>query len=192
MSFVSIVVTRNLINVMSDGKVTGINGESSMNEYKKFKQISQKQFIAFAGDKESSELIVDQVEYTKKNIYNLNDIASQISNVIITSKVSVPMAIGGLDIDGLLRVYIVSSPSGKIQKLENNSLDGLSYKFLTSPYIVNTIKQNEMENTFVNFLKNTGYNTANECQNAQKRINDFIADLDNSVNKKTFDLTIRK
>lgn len=62
MSFVSIVVSSEFVTVMSDGRVSGENNTVLEENYKKFKKISPKQFIAYVGSRAICEHIVEQIE----------------------------------------------------------------------------------------------------------------------------------
>lgn len=196
MSFVSIVVSSEFVTVMSDGRVSGENNTVLEENYKKFKKISPKQFIAYVGSRAICEHIVEQIEYIDEQIYNLYDTAIKIKEVISGEQlrsINSYFAIGGLDLDGQFRIYVISNlPKEEIEIIQNVSKDGLTYKLLTSPFIVERINREEMEQIFITFLRKTGFNTPDKCLQAQKLLSHFIADIDTSVNKHSFSLTIKK
>ncbi len=194
MSFVSVVVSNQFITVMSDGRVSGDNGIIIDERYKKFKRISPKQFIAYAGRREVCESIVNQIEYTGDQRYDLYDVTLKIKQVVTSDELrstNALFAIGGLDIDGILRVYSISNAiDERIDPIQSKSEDGLSYKFLTSPHIVESIEKDKMEEQFIGFLQKTGFNTPNKCLKSQKLLSNFISEIDKSVNKVTYSLQI--
>lgn len=191
MSFVSIIVSKNFINVMSDGKVTGVNGNPDLESYKKFKKISNKQFIAFTGSKEPCEEIIKNVKYINNRKYNLREISLQIQSVIKGQNFNIQMAVGGIDLDNNLRVYVISSIGGITDILESQSHGNLKYKFLTSGQIVREYTPQQLDVKFNKYFDELGgKDTSRSLFKVQKRLNNYIADIDKTVNKKIFRLTI--
>lgn len=170
---------------MSDGQVTGSNDEILQSDLQKFKKISEKQFIAFAGDLNICEQIVDQTPYIF-NFYDLENVAKQIYHIISEERFSnccLFFALGGRDLQNEISVYAMEREKG-LFLLKPKDDEDIQFSFLNPRKDVNLdLKLNE-------FLTETGSNTASDCLKAQKMLNDLVAELDVSVNMVTFDLTI--
>ncbi|GIN86986.1 hypothetical protein J6TS2_33720 [Heyndrickxia sporothermodurans] len=190
MSFVSIIVRKNFITVMSDGQVTQ-EGEVIRNDYQKFKKISPHQFIAYTGAKEICEQIVNQVPFTNNN-YHLFNIAKQIESVINESKFDnfrLFFAVGGIEIDGNITSFTIEHGSSRnFKELVPKDKDDICYAFLNSE-VLDSIN---LEEKLILFFRRTGFNKPEECLQTQKLLNDFVEGLDSTVNNKTFSLTIKK
>lgn len=176
---------------MSDGKVTGVNGNPDSESYKKFKKISNKQFIAFAGVKEPCEEIIKNVKYINNRKYSLREISLQIQSVIRGHNLNIQMAVGGIDLDNNFRVYVISSFGGITDILESQSHSELKYKFFTSELIVKEFTPQQLEIIFNKYFEETGRKNASKALfKVQKKLNNYIADIDKAVNKNVFRLTI--
>lgn len=171
---------------MTDGRVTGPNGEIFQEDMKKYKEISPKQFIAFAGHKGICEDIVNMIDFTE-NYYDMLDIANQIFTIIKQEKyknVDLLFAIGGLQVTEIFFCAV----------------DNKNGVFLFKPiddeeplYIFNNPREDiDLEEKFQKLRELTGDNTADSCLKAQKLFNDFVAGIDVTVNTTTFELTIEK
>lgn len=191
MSFVSILANPNFITVMTDGQVTR-DGNIIQNDYKKFKKISPKQFIAYTGVKEICEGIINQIPYTN-NIYDLADITNQIEQVVkdsILIEHKVHFGIGGLDLEGNIAFYTVENQKDRIVNYYKPiSIEDITYAFFESGHITQNV---DLVEKLVDYFRITGCNTPNKCLKAQKMLNDYISSLDDTVNKHTFSLTIKK
>lgn len=193
MSFVTMVISKKFITVMSDGRVSGKNHKVLEENYKKFKKISPTQFIAYVGSRAASEVIVNQIEYVDKQIYNMQDLTFKMKEAVSAEQfhsINVHFAIGGIDLDGQLRIYSISNLNKGVDIIQNESDDVIKYKFLPSPHIFETMKKEEMEEHFIQYLRKTGFNTPNKCLRAQKLLSDFLSETDRSVNKSTHSLKI--
>ncbi|MEK3821355.1 hypothetical protein MKY20_19980 [Cytobacillus sp. FSL W8-0315] len=191
MSFVSIISRKNFITVMSDGQVTNHEGQPIQSDFQKFKQISPHQFIAFAGAKEICEQFINQVEYTAGS-YNLNDIANQINQIANEERFNqfrLFFAIGGIELDGDITLYVVEhggTRDFRVQRPINE--DDINYAFLNSE-MIDRVNMNEK---LIECLRITGFETPEECLYSQKLLNDFVESIDSTVNNQTFTLIIRK
>lgn len=191
MSFVSIIASPNFITVMSDGQVTR-DGVVIKDDYPKFKKISPKQFIAYTGVKEYCEEIVNQVPYTPK-MYNLADITNQIERVVIDPnlvKHKLHFGIGGVDVNEDVVFYTVENQKERIVNyFKPKNIDDINYAFFESGHA--NIQIN-LSIKLIEYLRTTGFNTPSKCLKAQKLLNDFVASKDETVNNKTFYLSIKK
>lgn len=171
---------------MSDGQVTGANDVIIQKDYKKFKKISDKQIIAFAGAKEICEQMINQLPYTSLK-YNLSNIANQILAIIQEERFNdfnLFFGLAGIDIDNEVSLILITNK------------DGISFTRPTPDSDISYITLNPSEKVDINekiigVLSETGFNTPNKCLKAQKRLNDYMADNDPKVNKRIFELTIK-
>lgn len=193
MSFVSIIAMNKFITVMSDGQVTKTEtGEVLQEDYQKFRKISPNQFIAYTGVKEFCEGLANQIPY-KKSAHDLEDITNQIASVTQLPELKahkIHFGIGGIDSNGDISFYTIqnqSEPAVNFYKPIKD--DDINYAFFESGHLSAPEK---METKLIECLKITGYNTPNKCLRAQKLLNDYVADNDSTVNKKTFSITIKK
>lgn len=186
MSFISIVARKNFVTVMSDGQVTGYNNTPLQEEQKKFKVISEKQFIAFAGFKEPCEFVVNQIDYTD-NFYDLESIAEQIFYMINQKElenIRLFFAIGGLDSIKNEIVFYTVDNAGMFDIYK--ALNDRDFKYI----FFNPINEVNLEHKFNQFLTVTGNDNADSCLKSQKMLNDYVAEIDAYVNKQTFELKI--
>jgi len=191
MSFVSVIARKDFITVMTDGRVSFAKQLILKEDYKKFKKISKKQFIAFTGNQEYCERIVSLFDY-KNAQYNLKEISYQIHEIINQApyvNFHVNLAIGGLNEDNEFVVYHVQNTLKQSIKELKTKKNKISYGFLNSEYVEKNINT---EQKLVEYLRNTGFNTPNKCLKAQKLLNDYIASKDSSVNRNTFTLKITR
>lgn len=189
MSLVSVVLKENHITIMSDGRVTDDQMKSVDENYQKFKIISPKQFIGFAGNKEYCELIVSQIKYSEV-MYNLSVISEEILEFSIENagEAKWNFVLGGIDIDGMISAYYLNRASSKVNLFKPQGED-INYLYLHNTKEVSDKKVEEVFRKSLNKRKN---NSVFEFYNAQKEFNDFIASYDPSVNKIKFKHRIRK
>jgi hypothetical protein len=176
---------------MSDGQVTAPNGNAIKNDYQKYKLISPKQFIAFAGAKEICEQITNQVEYFE-GMYNLQVLANQINAIINEDRFDqfrLLFALGGIEVDGRITIYVVEHGRERNLRVKKpNNEDDINYAFLNSEQI----DLIDMKQLLINFFRSTGFNTPEEGLKTQKLLNKVVEQIDSTVNKQTYSLIIRK
>ncbi|WP_144461755.1 hypothetical protein [Siminovitchia fortis] len=189
MSFVSIMASSNFVNVVSDGRVS-YGGASLQENYKKFKKISEKQFIAFAGAKELCENVINQVDYLEKTHYDLHQVAREIHSVIYNNislySYKMMFCVGGINFNGKIEFYTVNKNSSKIGIFKPSSSTDINYAFL-SPDVSDQILDEKL-NEFASIF---GADSSSKCLKIQKALNDFVASIDNTVNTNTSTLTIK-
>jgi hypothetical protein len=189
-SFVSIIAQESFITVVSDGQVT-LDGEILESHYKKFKRISKDQFIAYTGSKEICEELIKHLVYLQDKKYNLQLIADELYSVVkeIPFKpLKALLAVGGINDIGNVQFYTFSNiPNAEFLTFQPKN-DEISYAFLSSEHV----DDEELENDLIQYLSKTGFNTPNKCLKAQKMLNAYVETIDETVNKNTFELAIKK
>ncbi|WP_239613888.1 hypothetical protein [Cohnella mopanensis] len=195
MSFVSVLARESFLCVMSDGQVTNLDGVTIIQEdFQKFTSLMDgRAFIAFAGTKDLCEMIIRDTQLKDRNFSAWKDLfllvfkALNLTELHKTHNYKVMLAFGGINESDEIEVYSISSIDKNIlhQKPKGDNTD---YSFLN-----NTSHSNEFwEKKLIELFRETGYNTPSELVSAQKLLNNFVADNENSVNKKTFKLVIKK
>jgi hypothetical protein len=169
---------------MTDGRVTWTNGEVIQENVKKYKKVSNDQFIAFSGHKELCVNVVNQIEYTEL-CYNLRDLSTLIFESINKDsfkQFNLFFAIGGVDINNEILFYVVDNHKGFYLYKPTDEND-IKYTFTN---------HTELQAMFEQFLGLTGSDSAGSCLEAQKLLNDYVAGIDSTVNATNFDLAIEK
>jgi hypothetical protein len=197
LSFVSIVSTEKFISVMSDGLVTNISPNKDVirleEDYQKFIRISPKQFIAFTGSKDIFEQIKNETPY-KTERYDLKELANifyKKSRAVPENEGRVMIGVGGIGQDDCIEFYTLTNSQEDLLKSFKPINDEISYAFLESSYI-DEKKHSEINIEFIKLLKKNGVNTVNKILRTQKELNMFVEAFDPSVNKRTFELYIKK
>ncbi|MGE7874801.1 hypothetical protein [Bacillus paramycoides] len=194
MSFVSIIQTEKFITVVTDGQVTSATDKTILQKnYKKFKKISPNQYIAFAGSKGWCEILLDLLPF-KEQGYDLEGIVPEIKEFI--SKVPSELgrfliSIGGANENGQLVIYKLSNHEGTDIERFQATGDDVSFTFLHNGSAEERLG-GDLTEVLIQLIREIGYNTPNKTIRVQKRLNDFVANVDDSVNKITFDLTIKQ
>jgi hypothetical protein len=193
MSFVSVIARENFISVMSDGRVSH-KGQSVAEDYQKFVSFTPYFFIAFAGDKEPSELLLQALkmiglpDMIEKLGFDMVSLFIQTSILTVAQKgYRVMIAFGGKNPLGEIEFYYLDTANPQTRKMTPKGQD-IQYCFLKSE---NAQKINT-DQLLIDTLQITGLDTSIQIADAQKRINDHISDLDTSVNKNTFQLIIER
>ncbi|HHK5546045.1 TPA: hypothetical protein ACQUHN_002470 [Bacillus thuringiensis] len=180
MSFISIALTENRLSVVSDGMVSREeNGDfrEIQSDYKKFKKISEKQFIAFTGTLEICEKIADMYSY-KEEGYDLSIISKEIQEILVHIPREfhrIQFAVGGVQ-DACVVAYTMLNDGEKPKDYKPVGGDLTLVRFPSNKLSEQIISQ--LFDTFVNFYRQTG----NELE-AQCLLNEFVADNDPTVNK---------
>lgn len=190
MSFVSVIAKENFITVMSDGLVyNSITGEELEQGYKKFRKISENQFIAFGGSKDLAEEVIKQIGYQQKE-RNLSSLAIPIREQLIKNippnEASCQLVLGG--IEG--RETIIYSFNNDIEQdllIKKPRGGDVEYSFLS--YSKNEL---DLDKEIKKIYPKYGLSTPTRTLKVQKALNDVVANVDPSVNRITFNLTIRK
>ncbi|OOR57485.1 hypothetical protein BGP34_13470 [Bacillus mycoides] len=194
MSFVSVIQTEKFITVVTDGQVTSNTDKTIIQkDFKKFKKISPKQYIAFAGSKGHCEILLELFPY-KEEGYLLGQLAMEIKGAIskLPSEIGrVLLSIGGLNENSHLVMYKVSNHEGTEIEEYKATGDNLNYMFLHNGSAEEKLS-GDLEKILLDNIRSIGYNTANKALRVQKQLNNDVADVDDSVNKITFNLTIKK
>ncbi|MGG1518730.1 hypothetical protein ABE504_25145 [Paenibacillus oryzisoli] len=190
MSLVSVVARENFVTVMSDGRVQDKVG-TIQEDYQKFVQLSPNLFLAFTGHAEPAEALLKAFEIQGfKNM--LPEMAFEQFNFLITglikafiskSPYKLLMAYGGVNEKNEVVVYYI------------NSLDLSCDHYSPKGNDINVICLGNGHATsplLGTYLNRTGSDTPQQILSAQRMLNDHVAELDESVNKHTFQLIIEK
>lgn len=197
MSFVSVVATKDYINVVGDGLVmhTTETGEMirQQEDYEKFFKIAENQFIAFTGDKGILDFIKSTIPFNPNN-YDLEEMANMLrtkSREVSFEEAAIMIAVGGLSKDNKkVEFYTISNRGDQFQYYCPKN-DEIAYAFLVSSYIDDE-KYKEIDRVFIKYLRLYGYNKSNKVLKSQKDINLIVTKIDPTVNNKTSSLAIRK
>jgi hypothetical protein len=187
---VSIVARENFLNVMSDGRVTGSDHKIIDEEYQKY-MCDNNSFIAYAGTLEACEMVVrdiNELVFIDKDYSGaINVLLEVFKQVKLEEKgMKVMMALGGLNKNGEIGFYTVDSIKKESQAYIPKD-DDIAYSFLNNTDHDDT----DLKSKFREILKETGFDTPSKSIQAQRLMNNFVADRDISVNKKTFRAVIK-
>jgi hypothetical protein len=184
-TFISVVARKSFITLMTDGRVSWSSAEVDQENFKKFKKVSNDQFIAFSGHKELCENVVNQIEYTHL-CYNLYDLSTLIYDAIngdgYHKQFHLFFVIGGIDVNNEISLYVIDNHKNFLLFKPTDEND-LKYTFTNHP---------QLDQKFNELLDETGSDTAMDCIKAQKLLNDIVANIDDTVNTNTFELSIEK
>lgn len=192
MSFVSVVATEGFVTIMSDGRVKKVgSGEIIQEDYQKFIRVqNDKAFIAFAGIKELCEAIAINIKKTIEEGMSFDKIQKILKltiTQIIPSELTVMFAFGGLNHSNEIEFYSYNSKYKK--ELHFKPVDDqIAYAFLNN----SSASEDEFNNKFINILRETGFSSPSSTIQAQKLLNEFVVTKDNTVNNKTFRMSIKK
>ncbi|MCG3089142.1 hypothetical protein [Sporosarcina cyprini] len=190
MSFVSVIATNSYITVVSDGKVTGRDGETLETDYQKSRKISDKQFIAVTGDRDMADQIFGIATY-KEEPYNLLNASIDLRKKLINAMRNQPrvvlVVIGGVNEWGKIVYYYFTSKPEQ-QMIRGLPGDKHEKGFLSS----DKVNPNKIEEKFDEFIDSVGIKTPHESLEVQRKLNDFVAGIDETVNENKFELIIEK
>lgn len=193
MSFVSIVARENFLCVMSDGRVQGVNGEILQEDYQKFIKIENRAFVAFAGSKTACEELAIQVVPHLYTNASFTSLALEIKGAFERSDyedygTKVAVSFGGVNRVGEIEYHAVNSLTKKTMKYAPRG-DDITYCFLQNGEALHQLK---LEQELINIMRETGFKTPSQVIQAQKLLNNKVADIDSSVNKVTSRMIIKK
>lgn len=197
MSFISIVATKNYVNVVSDGLVLrkSENGEliRIQEDFQKFMKISENQFVAFGGNHGIFEKVKETIPYNP-NSYDLNELSEMLfskSSEVTPEEASIMMAVGGLDKEyKRIEFFTFSNKGNHIQHYRPNN-EEVAYSFIISNYIDDE-KLGEIDRMFMKLVRLHGYKKISKINKVQKDLSLIVSNMDPSVNKVTFNLSITK
>lgn len=180
MSFLSVVLTKDFISVMADGMVSKLEDDKLTelkSDYKKFKKISQYQFVTFTGALRIFENIIRKYSY-KESPYDLEIVANEIKQLLLQeirdNKLVGQVVVGGIQ-SGDIIAYAITSDN-QINRLYKPTGSELAQLYLTSEYIDPKIKE-DIPSLFIDFCKKT-----NNIEESQILLNRIVADNDPTVN----------
>ncbi|MDT3425119.1 hypothetical protein J2Z22_000632 [Paenibacillus forsythiae] len=179
--------------MMSDGLLIGENKETLQEDYQRFINIGNQAFIAFAGSQgPCEELSVQMLPYfdVKTDFSVINNALADFFNSDDLNErgVKVMLAFGGINLEGNLEFFTMDSATSQSVRYLPEGED-IKFCFLRGG---DSLADLNIKEKMVELLQTTGANTPTECISAQKLLNDFIADHDAEVNKKTSRMVIKK
>lgn len=192
MSFVSIIAREDFISVMSDGRVMDPHGIPIQEDYQKFIQINDQSFIAFAGTKEICEIIAQEM----KDVINRNDdlqdhfqqLLARFQQLNLNHHgMKVFLGVGGINSDQEIEFHTINSKNGQVLNFSPKGGD-VSYAFLNN----SSYDEADLQKKLIEILRVTGFNTIDKIKNAQKTLNDFIAETDDTVNNVIYDMSVQR
>ncbi|MED1093939.1 hypothetical protein [Bacillus paramycoides] len=185
MSFVSVVGGVNFLSVMTDGRVS--NGETILEEtYPKFRMIGEDIVVAFTGDRMACERLFDALN--KEVIAHQDffktacDIKEAFNRYPIFRGKKVMWVIGGINPNKKIEFVIVSTESDEpSQYIPENSETKLmsAYAFCLKDTSIDYKQLNEKLDEY--FKQENG-----NLIEAQKLLNNYVAELDFTVNTNTY------
>lgn len=198
MSFVSIIATENFATITSDGRV--IERTESGEIIKKaertpsFIKISGKQVVACTGNPALLRQMEETFPFKKSGTYllrnRMNTFEAQVKQVPYEVE-DVLLATVEINGSGSIECWMVSNQPGQAgQRLQPK--EGKIVTIFMAGRHINEEKIKKIMEKFSELSNQYGRNTANKILNAQKELNRFVADIDLSVNKHTFSLTLKK
>lgn len=192
MSFVSVIGSEDFITVVSDGLVKDTTtGKELDQRYQKFNRISDNQFVAFAGNQGVADALKEAIPFINKprDLISTSEIIhNRLLEVIPVEKARMSVVIGGVSPSGNIEFHSFTNDVGQKIKSYYPTSDGVLCSFLQS----SEISELDLSPIFINFLGETGLNTSNKVLKAQKKLNNYVAERDSTVNKVTFELVIKK
>lgn len=192
MSFVSVVATEKFIAVMSDGLIKDIETDKDLGKrYQKFTKICNNQFVAFAGNHGVAEALRKAIPFIKRPrdlLQTSEVIHKRLLEEIPSDKAKMSVVIGGVNLEGNIEYHYFTNDIGSDINSNYPKEDGLLCAFLQGPETSHI----DLEPVLIDILRQTGINTPNKILKAQKRLNDYVEERDSTVNKVTFELSIRK
>lgn len=197
MSFVSVVVTKNFISVMSDGRVNH-EGEIIQEDYNKIRKLGNgNAFITITGDRYLGE---QAIKVTEKHYYegiSLDEISIGLQTVL-TRDIPFPdypllnISIGGFSV-GRLEVFTLSNQNTSTDEIVRYSPENEDINLITFDSF-ELKEQHDFKEKFIGFLSNTNPSISfkTRVKQSQRRLNKYVASNDESVNTKIFHLLIKK
>jgi hypothetical protein len=196
MSFISILANLNLCCIMSDGRVSNeMTGEILHEDYQNFKSYNDGSvFVACTGNKECGELFINSVNGLSSDF---DDWIRHFELFIVNLKLQahyqedpssylIQMAFGGISSNNEIELYTLSSFDSEIIKsvpIKNK----VARTFLGSrvdPALINAL--------FISESKRIPLKSHHDFISTQLKLNEYVSNKDNQVNKNTFSMVIKR
>lgn len=191
MSLVSVLFSSKEISIVTDGSVTeNFNGEikETKKDYKKFLEIDRKRVLAFAGHRKPCEEIIRILDEDLKTM-DFVDLAQNIRTKIIEN---------GLN-QYKIKIALCETKSNRVQVATydcnedellfyENTGEDIKYTFLYKSEVEEEINMKAFISDRITKKKRI---KAKDLQNAQIDLNHKVAQVDSTVNKRTFTKIIR-
>lgn len=185
MSIVSVLATTKYISVMTDGRITGDDGNVSNELYRKVEKLNENTFIAFTGRCELFEELLWSCNTSDFNNYEdvTKCIYEKFMEIDTTKKLSI--VIGGKDENNEIGYYFFSNFGHELTQVKPSKDNELDRVLLVNASF-------GIEKLLDILLNNIGFNTDDKAIAIQKIIHDYQAEYDISVNSNKYHVIIKK
>ncbi|QGQ96214.1 hypothetical protein EHS13_15675 [Paenibacillus psychroresistens] len=196
MSFISILANLNLCCVMSDGRVSNeMTGEILQEDYPQFKSYNDGSvFVACTGNIECGELFLNSVSGLSNDFDDwirhfelfIVDLKLQTHYQEDPSSFRIQMAFGGINSNNEIELYTLSSFDAEIIKsipLKNK---------IARTFLGSTVDSSLINELFVTESKRIPLKSHHDYISTQIKLNEYVANKDNQVNKNTFSMVIKR
>jgi hypothetical protein len=198
MSLVSIIATEKALSVLSDGRAIR-DGVIVQENFQKFEVLGNGTgFVAITGWKEAGEALIQLAKHwlSQGDSYQVvaqklqEEILQRVPYTTIASNI-VNMSIGGLS-EEQIGYFNVSNKYRSVEDVISHTPTGEqgTYSLLSSTVIEQ--KGIDLSPVFAQCLQLKGFRTAEEMKEAQILLNNYVADIDYTVNKTTFHFSVEK
>lgn len=186
MSIVTVLATTKYISVMSDGRITGDDGNVNCEDYSKVLLLNKNTLIAFVGRVECFELLLAECNFN--NYDNYEDIALHTYEKFSKSQAynrDLIIVIGGKDSNGDIGFYYFSNMGHEITHVKPKEDNAVNHVLLAR-------KEFEIEIILNALLRTIGFDTADKATFIQKQIHDYQALHDITVNANKYHVIIKR
>jgi hypothetical protein len=195
MSFVSVISRETFLCVMSDGLVTGPDRKTIVQEdYQKFiPLLDSRAYVAYTGTKDLCERILGNLQFVNRNFKGWREVFHEIfvdwslSEFLNESGFVFQLSFGGLNEENEIECFSINAKNNEELHYVPKG-DDFAMMFLTNTSFEDNFWQPKMSE----FLVGMDINVPSNIVSAQKQLNNYIADRDATVNKKTFRMVIKK
>ncbi|MGH0587130.1 hypothetical protein ACQVQY_13695 [Bacillus mycoides] len=192
MSFVSAIGGTNFLSVVTDGRVT-YEEKVLQEDYQKFRMIGDDIVVAFAGHRAAAEGIFNmliQERVMKQDFFiTASDVKNELNNNPIFKGYKLMWLLGGINRKGQIEFVTVSTEEdGPKQFIPEESDSKLMTYYIFNLRDQTIISPEKLNEKFLYFLEREDWNVGN----AQRRLNNYVAKLDYSVNKNVYQALIEK
>ncbi|WP_315069276.1 hypothetical protein [uncultured Clostridium sp.] len=186
MSIVSILATTKYISVMTDGRVTGDDGEIVNECYIKVIRPSENTFIAFTGRTGLFEQLIEGCDFGNSDNYeDITKCVYERFSKIIIKDINLAIVVGGKDKNNELGYNFFSNFGHELTHIKPNEDNELERVLLAKV-------EYGIDNLLEILIKYIGFDTANKAIAIQSIIHDFEAIYDITVNANKYNVLIEK
>jgi hypothetical protein len=198
MSLVSIIATEKALSVLSDGRAIK-DGVIVQENFQKFEVLGNGTgFVAITGWKEAGQALIQLAKHWLSQGDSYYVVAQKLQKEVLQrvpyttfSPNVVNMSIGGLS-EGHIGYFNVSNKYQSEDDVISHTPTGeqINYSLLSSTVIEQ--KGIDLSPVLVQCLQLKGFQTTEQMKEAQILLNNYVADIDPTVNKSTFHFSVKK